>query len=436
MSNSTKNQARVGLTGAVLMIVGFVVGASIYVLPGQLYNLAGPVLVVSFIIAIVPAAISCVVAAKTGAAFPTDAANIAMVQRLLSPLWAALTAWCFIGASILGMALLAYGFADYMIASFPSIPASRMAISLCIVGLFTLANFFGVKIATKIQTLMVLILIVALLMFVGTSTPHISLDNFSPIAPHGLDGMLQAIVPAFFAFLGFALIVEISGEIKSPEKNVPRALAISFLVITFLYLSVVVTVIGIVPGEVLSATNSAIALASDMVQPGLISSFIKFSALLAAATSINALILFSSRDVAAFLSIIKHHTLTLGALPNQTRKTAVLVVGMAAGGCILAGSSMTAYAITTVVGFLVAQVIICVAASKLPRFLGTQYRDLNFHVPRQLFVLICWLLIFFCTGLIGLSLLGSAMPAIISFVFLGIGFTVYRLSIHFSKSES
>ena len=420
-------KAEISLTGAVFIIVGFVIGASIYVLPGDLYELAGPFLIISFLVAAIPAAMSCLLAACIGSAFPSEAANIKVVRRALSPFLAGMTAWGFVGASIVGTSLLAYGFSDYLITLFPSIGAGRAAVAATLVVVFGMINFFGVRSSARIQTLLVSLLIIALSGFIAFGVKDFSADNFIPFSEKSPNGAILAIIPSFFAFLGFSMVVEISGDVRDPERNVPLSLAWAMAIIVMLYMAAIVVVVGVVPGDLLAESNSAIGTAAEIISPGLFAFIIKISALLAAATSVNALILLSSRDALAFFHMTKRAD---RIEPHESRRSEGLaVIGVSAASilCILSGLDIATYAIITVVGFLLSQIIICLAAMRLPDLAGTRYETLHFRLSPLMLRSICWALLICCVAFIGVSLLGSAGPAIATAIFFAAGAAFFKL---------
>ena len=89
----------VGVAGVVVTLVGFVIGVSIFILPGALAATAGPAVVLSYFVAGLIALFSCVVAAQIGAVLPTSGASFVATSRLLSPFLGFATIWLIIGGS-------------------------------------------------------------------------------------------------------------------------------------------------------------------------------------------------------------------------------------------------------------------------------------------------------------------------------------------------
>ncbi len=76
-------------------------------------------------------------------------------------------------------------------------------------------------------------------------------EKFSPFLPMGFQGLISAMGYSFIALHGFDLIAAVAGEIKDPQRNIPRAMLLSLSTALCIYipLLVVVTVVGADPGE-------------------------------------------------------------------------------------------------------------------------------------------------------------------------------------------
>ena len=77
----------VDLKSAVFILIGFVVGATIFVLPGSLAVEAGPAVFLSYLFAGIPGVFACFVMAQVGGAFPTSGASYVIISNVLSPYW-------------------------------------------------------------------------------------------------------------------------------------------------------------------------------------------------------------------------------------------------------------------------------------------------------------------------------------------------------------
>lgn len=364
--SSNVHSNKIGLVGVVFTLIGFVIGASIFVLPGELYLVAGPAMLLSFLIASIPAAGTCLTAAQIAAAFPGNGANILAVRALVSPVAGFAVAWFIIGSSIIALALLALGFADYLAVMLPSAGGgARPLTAIAVTLLFALINSFGARAAVVVQSAMVIWLVLILILFTVMAVPEIHLSHFTPFVSKGGGAIAIAVIPAFFAFLGFTLIVEVSGDVDRPARTLPLALAISYGIILLAYIGVAVGVVGILPPERMAGNPAPVAEAAGLIMPGWLAGSIVISALLAAATSVNGVLLLVSRDLAELGQE--------GYLPSWLRGehgkapiAAIWAVAVVACGAVAVSSSITRYAVVTVLGYMVAQALVALAALRLP----------------------------------------------------------------------
>ncbi len=107
-------ERKIGLAGAVFTLVGYVIGASIFILPGQLAAEAGPGSVLAYLIAGVLAAIACVAGAAIGSAVPVSGAANVAAARVLAPIFGFMGVWLILVAVAISIALVGFGLADYL----------------------------------------------------------------------------------------------------------------------------------------------------------------------------------------------------------------------------------------------------------------------------------------------------------------------------------
>ncbi len=288
-----KEQQTIGLSGAVFTIVGFVIGVSIFILPGQIAATAGPGVIVSYLIAAVAALFSCLVAAQIGMIVPKSGAGFLSVAAFLSPFWGFMLVWLMLGAASLAVALLGYGFADYMAHLLPGF--DRQYVAITVILIFGMINLLGATTAVWMQSLMVVFFLGTLTIFSSVGIINIDPENLTPFLPNGWGPVWTSAVPAFFSFAGFMMIIELGGEIKNARTNIPRALFYSFVIVLVFYVSVSLALIGGIPWTQLSGVDAPIALAASILFPPSILVIILWCALIAAATSINGMVLGYSR---------------------------------------------------------------------------------------------------------------------------------------------
>lgn len=408
-------ERRIGLGGAVFTLVGYVVGAGIYILPGELAAEVGPGVWVSFLIASIPALFTCVVSAHVSNVFPTSGAMYVATRRTLGDFWGFMLVWTILLAASVGIAFVSYGFADYLSYFVPGLPAKGVAVG--VVLFFGIVNLLGVQMTIRVQAVMVVWFVFTLLLFGGGGLIAGDVAQLSPLFPNGGGSVLVAAIPAYFAFSGFAVIAEIGEEIKNPQRNIPLCLAISFTIVLVMYTLVPLGLTAVVPWSELSETNAAVGTAAARFLPGWLAGVVSLSALAAAATSVNAILMAQARDIFA---LARDHMLPLrfGHVNARTGApdAAILLLIVIALVCVLFGAQIKDYAILTVLGVMLLQGLASIAVLRLPKAAPAEYAQARFKLAGF------WRA-FFCGGLLLTSVLFAVVGILdsprASLVFLG-----------------
>jgi APA family basic amino acid/polyamine antiporter len=258
----------VSLAGAVFTLIGYIVGGSIFILPGALAETAGPGVFVSYLIACLPALFLCFVGAQIGNALPVSGANCIAVTSVLGSMWGFLLVWMLLATMIFAIAPLAYGFADYLAVYLPALAGARTLVALICVLAFFVINLMGVTAAVSVQAAMVVVFMAALGVFGVAGIFASDPANLRPMFPNGLDPVITAAVPAYYSYSGFMMIVSLGGEVRNPRRNLPLTLLIGFFVIAITYTLVSLVVPGVIPWRSRISTLRCRAPPSASCPPG------------------------------------------------------------------------------------------------------------------------------------------------------------------------
>ena len=88
----------------------------------------------------------------------------------------------------------------------------------------------GVRESARTNTVMVVIKLAILAFFVVVGFTAFNGDNFSPFAPNGFSGMVDAAALIFFAYIGFDAISTSGEEAENPSRDLPIAIIGSLLI--------------------------------------------------------------------------------------------------------------------------------------------------------------------------------------------------------------
>ncbi|AIJ05677.1 amino acid permease-associated region [Methanocaldococcus bathoardescens] len=286
---------KLSLWEAVSMAIGVMIGASIFSIFGVGAKIAGKNLPETFILSGIYALLVAYSYSKLGSKIVSDAGPIAFIHKAIGDcvITGALSILLWM-SYVISIALFAKGFAGYFL---PLINAStntfNIAITeIAIVAFFTALNFFGSKAVGRAEFFIVLIklLILGIFIFVGLMTLHISYIIPST-SPSAISGMIFASAIFFLSYMGFGVITNASEHIENPEKNVPRAIFISILIVMFIYVGVAISAIGNLPiDELIKASENALAVAAKPFLGNLGFLLISIGALFSISSAMNATI--------------------------------------------------------------------------------------------------------------------------------------------------
>lgn len=265
----------IGLVGATGVGLGAIVGGGILVLAGVAFQSSGPGALVAFALNGIIAVLTALSFAEMSTRFPESGGAYTFAKRLLSVRAAFAAGWILWFAYIVAGVLYALGFASYAVelvrvlffrSDTPAWLASRTTVVLLALvptvlysaSLIRQASGGG-QWATWGKILVFIILLIAGFWVLGTSDLGESQEKLTPFFPRGMSGLFQAMGLTFIALQGFDLIAAIAGEVKDPERNIPRAMLLSLGAALCIYLPLllVVSTVGTPAGSTVSAMSAA-----------------------------------------------------------------------------------------------------------------------------------------------------------------------------------
>jgi basic amino acid/polyamine antiporter, APA family len=286
---------RIGLVGGSVLMMGSVIGISVFFLPGELIGRAGPSILVALAITAPPMLFSVLSLLQLGGAMPVAGGLYVYGSRLVGPFWGFISIWLLLPAIWSTLLFTSLGFAEFM-RFFVDVPAGPLAIGVLLV--FMALNLRGVTLVAWVQLVMVGAIVVSILAFVGAGATQVELANYTPLFPEGVAPALIAVVSLYIPFQGFSMIVELGEELEDPIRNIPRVLMLGMGIAVLLSLGLVATFVGLDRWDVLGAIGEGgVARAAADYLPGWVAVAVAAGAVLGAFTTLNAIITSYSRTL-------------------------------------------------------------------------------------------------------------------------------------------
>ncbi|WP_256545377.1 amino acid permease [Halobellus inordinatus] len=312
MSQEEELAKDLGPLAALTIGVGTMIGAGIFVLPGDAILRAGSFASVAFILGGVIAMFTALSASELGTAMPRSGGAYYYVNHALGPLLGSVAGW----ANWLGLAFASafymVGFGRYISRIFGvsgtigigPIGLNIVTIAALVGGaFFVFINYVGAKETGRLQNVIVVLLVAILAVFTLLGTFRADPANLP--APSTVGETLGTTGFIFVSYLGFVQITSVAEEIKDPGRNLPRAVIGSVVLVTVVYALVLVVMSAAVPqGFIADLVTDlapgetqpiAVVEVGRQIQGALMGGALLFGGLLATASSANASILASSR---------------------------------------------------------------------------------------------------------------------------------------------
>ncbi|MCC6699331.1 MAG: amino acid permease [Candidatus Hydrogenedentes bacterium] len=243
-----------GLLDATGVGLGAIIGAGLLVVTGVAAGVAGPALLLSLLLAAAAAACNALSSAQLAARYPRSGGTYEYGYLLLNPWLGFAAGWMFLVSKLAAGGVVALGFAEYLAALAPGIPARPAAVGAVLV--LTVLNYFGIRRTGRVNLVIVTVSLAALLYFVAAGLPSLQIGHFTPFAPEGGEGILRAAALLFFAYTGYARVATLGEDVHDPERTIPRAILASLGIATLLYVSVATVALGAVGAPALARTGS------------------------------------------------------------------------------------------------------------------------------------------------------------------------------------
>jgi APA family basic amino acid/polyamine antiporter len=298
--------------------VGAIVGTGIYTLIGVGANLAGPAVLLSFLVAGAVCACAALAYAEVATMIPVSGSAYTYSYVVLGEIIAWMVGWSLILEYSLVVSAVAVGWSGYAVGFLNAVGAhlppalsagvaaggvlnlAAVAVIALVAGLLML----GTRESATVNAVLVAVKIIALGLFVAVAAPHVHAANFHPFMPFGFvghdiagtsHGVMAAAAIIFFAFYGFDALSTAAEETRNPGRDLPIGIIGSMLACTVIYVSVAAVAVGAMPFQRFANSPEPLALILRQLGQGWTAIAIGAAAVIALPTVILAFLYGQSR---------------------------------------------------------------------------------------------------------------------------------------------
>lgn len=248
-----------------LIVIGVaqIIGAGIFVIAGVGVKIAGPGIILSFVVAGAACTLAALCYAELASMIPQAGSAYSYAYAIFGELAAWIIGWDLILEYGMGAAAVAAGWSFYLQdllkaygldlpvwASGPpftapgriiNLPAALVVLGFAV--LLVLRTRLNALVARGIVALKLSVIAFILALGVFFVRP----PNWVPLAPYGGGSIIQAAALVFFAFLGFDVVAITAEESRNPARDVPFGIIGSLALCSLIYLAAALVLVGMVP---------------------------------------------------------------------------------------------------------------------------------------------------------------------------------------------
>jgi APA family basic amino acid/polyamine antiporter len=250
----------IGLIRATAMVVGIIIGASIFVQPSEITRLVPSVggMLAVWLVSGVLTLFGALICARLATALPRTGGVYVFLSEAYSPalgfLWGWAMFWSMHSGIVAAIAVVVGRYVGFFV------HADERAVAIGAIAAFSIINTIGVRQGSAVQTFFTIVKvagIVVLLILVIAAAPATPFRDF-----------ILALVAGLFAYGGWHMVTYAAGETRDAEKTIPRALMIGTLIVTASYLALNAAYVHVLPIEnVIASKRIAADVATAVAGP-------------------------------------------------------------------------------------------------------------------------------------------------------------------------
>ncbi len=299
--------------------IGAIVGTGIYTLIGVGANLAGPGVLVSFLVAGIVCACAALAYAEMATLMPAAGSAYTYSYAVLGETIAWVVGWSLILEYSLVVSTVAVGWSGYAVGFLEGLGVHLPAAlttgphaggllnvpAILIIWVVAGALIAGTRESATVNAFLVVFKLIALAVFVAIALPAFDASNLHPFMPHGFAenigpdgrkyGVMAAAAIIFFAFYGFDAISTAAEETKNPGRDLSIGIVGSMLGCTLIYMVVALAAVGAMSYGVFGQSAEPLALIMRELGHGAAAKIVAAAAVIALPTVLLAFFYGQSR---------------------------------------------------------------------------------------------------------------------------------------------
>lgn len=234
----------------VAIAINGIIGAGIFGLPSKVFTLIGPYSLIAFVACALVVALIIVCFAEVGSRFDDTGGPYLYAREAFNPAVAFEIGWLIWLARVTAFAANCNLLINYLAYFWNSATDTfwRAAIIVLVVLVLCAINVLGIRQAAIVSNVFTVGKLVPIILFIGAGLFFLNPQAFALGPRPDAGAFSQSVLLLVYAFTGFEMATIPAGEVRDPQRNMPRALIIAILVVAVLYILIQVVCVGTLPG--------------------------------------------------------------------------------------------------------------------------------------------------------------------------------------------
>lgn len=302
---STELKRKLGLGTVIALGVGTTIGSGIFSSLSEVAGAAGSslILVLSFLIGGLVQIPANFCYAELASAYPEDGGQYIYFREAGSKPLAFLCGWIsFWATDPPSISIMALAIANYLGFFIPISGLSLKLVSVVFVLVFMYLHIRTVEGGGTFQNIITVLKILPFILIIGIGLFNLNGDLFlssTPLqgAPTGFLALIAGISATTWSFDGMGAPAYMSGEIKNPEKNMPKGLIFTAFIVLAIYVGLTFVASGILSVDELAGSDAPIALLASKIPVigSFAGTFVAVTAVIVIIGSLSSCIMFQPR---------------------------------------------------------------------------------------------------------------------------------------------
>ena len=234
----------------VAITINGIIGAGIFGLPAKVDALIGTYSLIAFVACAFVVALIILCFAEVGSRFDETGGPYLYAREAFQPAVAFEVGWLIWLVRVTAFAANGNLLINYLSYFWPSAttPLWRASIIALVAVVLALINVLGIRQAAIVSNAFTIGKLIPIILFVAAGLFFLNSQAYE-FGPRPTTGAFsQSVLLLVYAFTGFEMATIPAGEVRDPQRSLPRALLIAILVVAILYIMIQVVCVGTLPG--------------------------------------------------------------------------------------------------------------------------------------------------------------------------------------------